>query len=704
MKVTFGTAFVVSGLVLAVTAIAATDSHATTWDVPGDMSNTCTVATPSCDTIAGAIAAATAGDDIQVAAGTFSESGVLIDKMLTIAGAGPASTFVDPAGGIGLLPKADGIVLRDLTIQNGSDGLRFELPAGTIDDTELDNVHLVGNSSDGIELSGSTTVTNLRILGSTFTGNSSGVRMASTSTVDGLTVTGSTFDGNSIGIYQANDAGTSTLANLSVTGSAIQSNGFAGIYVEEIVDSVIEGNTFDSNGRGILLFKGYATSGVDVGNVAIRDNDFIDSTAASVQLVIQATGLASPIDVEGNAFAQDVGVLTADWGSLDIRLGNSVTHAAVNVADNDFALSGAFGVATAAYGVVIRGNGPVVISGNVLDGGNVGGAGTTPPTSGIFIRSVDSSPNYGTIPATATFDSTCNRILGFENGVSIYDSVGLDYGGLQPGTAVTIADNSIAGNTVAGLVNGNSPPTILAENNWWGCAAGPGNPGCDDALGDVDVDPASASAPSCAACVTDGDCNDGNPCTEDTCDGLGVCANAAEPIDAGLCLVAQKSQLQVRSNANPDKNQLKWKWVKGDAFDQALLGSPDVDTEYVLCVYDANAAVRSLATAVVVAPGGAWQSKAPKGWKYKDKSGTSDGAQQVQLKTGAAGKTKAQLKARGLNLPMPVPFSPNKYFKQDPSVIVQLVNGTGTCWTSEFSPAGNGTKKNDGEQFKAKSP
>ena len=96
-----------------------------------------------------------------------------------------------------------------------------------------------------------------------------------------------------------------------------------------------------------------------------------------------------------------------------------------------------------------------------------------------------------------------------------------------------------------------------------------------------------------------------------------------------------------------------------------------------------------------------WQDKNPKGFNYKDKAGTADGVQKGQLKTGAAGKPKAQIKAKGSNLPTPVPISASGFFDQDTTVTVQLVNDeTATCLESVFTSF----KKNTGDQFKAKAP
>ncbi len=49
---------------------------------------------------------------------------------------------------------------------------------------------------------------------------------------------------------------------------------------------------------------------------------------------------------------------------------------------------------------------------------------------------------------------------------------------------------------------------------------------------------------------------------------------------------------------------------------------------------------------------------------------------------------------------MPAPITPFQFFTQDPSVVVQLVNSEGKCWTSEF--AVGDTSRNDGGRFRAK--
>jgi hypothetical protein len=63
-----------------------------------------------------------------------------------------------------------------------------------------------------------------------------------------------------------------------------------------------------------------------------------------------------------------------------------------------------------------------------------------------------------------------------------------------------------------------------------------------------------------------------------------------------------------------------------------------------------------------------------------------------------AGKSQAQVKAKGVNLPMVTPIGGGAYFDADPSVVAQLVTSEEKCWTTEFAVA----TKNEESQYKAK--
>ena len=166
------------------------------------------------------------------------------------------------------------------------------------------------------------------------------------------------------------------------------------------------------------------------------------------------------------------------------------------------------------------------------------------------------------------------------------------------------------------------------------------------------------------------------------------------------CLQAEKVSLKIKEGKTDAKDSLKWKWSKGDLYLQGATGDPSDQTEYALCVYDSSGGVGVVRTALRVDPGMLWDNKDPKGWKYKDKNGTSDGATKVSLKVKDAGKNQAMVAAKGVNIPMPMPVGGGRYFEQAPNVIVQLINSKGVCWNSEFTTF----KKNEDSQFQAKAP
>jgi len=179
-------------------------------------------------------------------------------------------------------------------------------------------------------------------------------------------------------------------------------------------------------------------------------------------------------------------------------------------------------------------------------------------------------------------------------------------------------------------------------------------------------------------------CNDGNPCTQDSCDDLAGCVFLAQPIMQ--CRVAEKGKLEVEDSINDDEDEIEWKWQKGQETVSADLGDPTLDTSYTLCIYDQGGGLTTLATSLTVDPDGGWKSKGSKGWRYKDRSGLQDGVRKLKLRTGVDGKARIDLKAEGVNVPIPVPVSAGQMFNQDPNVIVQMVNSLGKCWETEVVP------------------
>ena len=198
-------------------------------------------------------------------------------------------------------------------------------------------------------------------------------------------------------------------------------------------------------------------------------------------------------------------------------------------------------------------------------------------------------------------------------------------------------------------------------------------------------------------------CDDANACTiTDECDGAGACAGSAEP--AVGCRSALRGSIQLKDRTPDSRDQLGWKFTKGDATTVADFGDPvNGSTSYDLCVYDETAGVPSLILQASIPAGGLCKGKPcwkgagaanKNGFRYSDKLTSNGGIQKITLKPGIDGKAKVQVKGKGANVaPPPLPLA------QDTSVTVQLKNSAGVCWgTSYDAPA----DKNEPEQFKDK--
>ena len=283
-------------------------------------------------TIQAAVNAVNAGGQVIVAAGTYPES-VLVNKAVTITGAGPATTIIDPIGEVKI--TSGDVTIEDLTVQNGNPhGVRIENIPTTLPNITFDNVHFKTNTARGLEISG-TKVTNIQVLNSLFDGNVTGIRMSSSAVAEGFIIDNTTFQNHpntssGIGFYQANEGADGYVKDLHVTQSSFTGSGFAALYVEEAIDMQVETSNFTGNARGVMIFDWYS-SPVAAGTLnRINNNTFEDNTAASVMVLAgNENGLGEPASVDNNTFLQDVGALGANWSVIDVRLANGFTHAVV---------------------------------------------------------------------------------------------------------------------------------------------------------------------------------------------------------------------------------------------------------------------------------------------------------------------------------------------------------------------------------------
>lgn len=483
---------------LAHPAIAATNYYVATT---GSDSNDCLSAGSPCLTIAGAITKAAGGDTVLVAAGTYVGTDTHISKAVTIdgavGGAGTPTTILD-ANGLGtatLWIESSNVTLKDLAVTNGYQGVRFgdamDTPM-TVGNTTLSNLTISGNAFCGVEVHNQVTASNLLVTGSRISGGLEGIRFASTAVGLGVTVQNSVFGSlatNSDSHIYQEGAGPipGYIDGLTITGNTFGGTvGYSAIYSENITNVTISNNVFTLAGLG---FVSYAWQPGTVGGFTIVNNTFTDLNGAAIVLAPDQP-LDRRVDITRNTFSQDVAAV--DGGStpavIRIQLPAGQTHAPVAISNNSLKLTRSGTPASSGqYGVRLSGDyAGVSIVGNSFDGGGVSekvGASLTPRSAAIYVRTNDA--DYGAPSAGSALDIRNNRVTGFVDGITFYDHVAAAYGGLPAGNAVTIVSNAIAGNSGYGVRNGDPAASVSATGNWWGCAAGPGNPGCDAVVGSV---------------------------------------------------------------------------------------------------------------------------------------------------------------------------------------------------------------------------
>lgn len=125
-----------------------------------------------------------------------------------------------------------------------------------------------------------------------------------------------------------------------------------------------------------------------------------------------------------------------------------------------------------------------------------------------------------------------------------------------------------------------------------------------------------------------------------------VAAQVCPTAPAADCLLASSSRVSIRDAADDAKDQLAWKWTKGQGMVRAGFDDPTVSSAYALCIYAGSA--QALVVEAVIPPGAGWKSMS-KGYGFK---GTSpNGLTYLKLKSGETSKASASVRGRGEGLP-----------------------------------------------------
>jgi hypothetical protein len=235
--------------------------------------------------------------------------------------------------------------------------------------------------------------------------------------------------------------------------------------------------------------------------------------------------------------------------------------------------------------------------------------------------------------------------------------------------------------------------------------------------GTDDTCPADVVADDGTLCGVGGDlCTSGGTCEAGVCQGAGqpVSCPACESCDPGtgdcvaaprvLCrqpVEAGKSLLSIKDKPEAEKDQLMWKWLKGEDTPLAAFGNPVTTDDYTLCIYDQSGGTPTVLFSADVPAGGTcgtkpcWVASGTKGYKFANKTGNADGVTGVTLTAGVAGKAKIQFKAKGVNLSSILPAPPVPL-----PLLVQLQAENGSCFEAQYSVTG--VAKNVPGEFKGK--
>lgn len=265
---------------------------------------------------------------------------------------------------------------------------------------------------------------------------------------------------------------------------------------------------------------------------------------------------------------------------------------------------------------------------------------------------------------------------------------------LAPGSPTLTACSESAATLLAhGSVGG--PCLPLVSGGALGLAAGD-NVDAIAINADDDGDLLADLCDNCPAVANSDQADADNNGIGDACDSQDLCP----PVPAVTCRAAGKSKLQIKDRdplVDERGDYLIWSYQKGPATAQADFGDPTATADYAVCVYDGaglNIDMRLAGT------NPNWAALGDKGYQYKDKTYAHYAIGKLQLKGGAAGKTKLQLKAKGENIPFVPATLP---LDTTTDVRVQVFNSDNAiCWESVFPAAS--VDLNSETAFKAKAP
>lgn len=370
------------------------------------------------NTIGAAVAAAGAGETITVAPGVYHED-VTIPSALSLVGSGSQRTVIDASG------LANGIHV---------DGL--ENPG-------LSHVNVTGLAVKNANFQG-ILVTNasfVNITDTLITGNNTHLQLGAPPTCPGL----ENFFGGIFVAGEGFDCG-------------------EGIHLSGVTHSTVANNDVEGNAGGILLSDdtGATHDNLLSGNI-VKDNPYdCGLTLASHHFDTQTLDPDYGVyhnTLTGNTSSGN-GIKTGEGAGVGLFAGPPGAQTYGNVVvDNILVHNGLPGVAMHSHVFNQNLNGNSIVGNRIADDGPDGDPGTVVP-AGIAIFSDDTG---GAAPIMDTVIAQ-----------NVFGNEGIDVAVKTPGSVDAHLNSFL---DAVGVSNLGSGP-VYATENWWGCAGGPGSPGC----------------------------------------------------------------------------------------------------------------------------------------------------------------------------------------------------------------------------------
>lgn len=576
------------------------------------------------------------------------------------------------------------LTLKSVTLDDNGRGLAH-LGSDFSNFVTLDETTVTRSKGNGVSYAdGLLTITNSRIAdnggcGVVILGNDGG----------GLTMRNSVVQRNACGVVSNGGRGGVTTR---IEATQITDNTGIGL---EVIGSpeddpvAVQGTQIARNHQGGMVVVAVNGAGpeVTVSGSTIADNEAergagilmrrIGSNASSVRFV-NSTISRNDAAVAGNAIYND-------GGGLDLRnvtvTGDVVTlDDSSTTARNTILAGGCAGALTSAGYNVIDGD----VSACAISGDTTGNL-TGPPRLGPLVTNGGPTTTHALLAGSPAWNG--GNPAGCVDGDDIVLTVD------QRGAARPQAGRCDVGAFESACGNGNIDTGETCDDG--------NNADGDCCSGTCNLE--SEGSP----CSDDNACSTGDRCVAGTCTPTGAqqCGPCLSCLPEGGCVAepwtgchqpTERLSGELEIVAKPNRRLIEWSWVEGEATSREQLGNPLADDRYSFCVYDESAASPRIAFAATTRtdPCGkksCWKPTGKTGYQYS--APNSDLLRKLVLKSGAQGKAKVLVTAKGdqlvlPTLPMTLPLR------------AQVHAENGQCWESEFHA--DGVSKNDAKHFRAK--